>query len=118
MTFLGAACFLGPIYAVVIGLLWFFPDFRKDNPWIPVMILGILGETMFATYHLIVQLPWIILALGGAAIPLAVAIRIVAPVFWPGGLPGHRPKIEVIEPPRRRGLARLLPGNKQRRLER
>lgn len=101
---------------MVIFLLWRFPEFRRDNPWVPVFVLAILGETMFFTYHFIVTLPWIILALGGAAIPLAVAVRIVAPVFWPGGLPGRRDNIEVIEPARRRGLAKLLLGNKQRRL--
>lgn len=109
-----AACFLGPIYAMIVFLLWRFPEFRRDNPWIPVFILAILGETMFFTYHFLVNLPWIILALGGAAIPLAVAVRIVAPVFWPDGLPGRRPKIEVIEP--RRKLWNLLPGNTNRRL--
>ena len=112
-----AICFLGPIYAMIVFILWRWPEYRRDNPWVPVFVLAILGETMFFTYHFIVTLPWIILALGGAAIPLAVAVRIVAPVFWPGGLSGRRDSIEILKPPRRRELAKLLPGNRQRWLK-
>lgn len=113
-----AFCLLGPIYAVIVAILYFFPESRKDNPWVGVMVLGILFETAFLIYSLMINLPYIILAVGAILIPAAVAFRIAVPGIITlrdesKSRLDHAPYIEIEKP----GLLKRLAAPIQRRIK-
>ena len=88
MTF-GMGCFIGTIYLITVIASLRFRSLR--NAWSFNMLFYGFVLAAIGLIQLIMQLPWIILAIGAASIPFAIAIRIAAPVFL-----SKQPYIEVL----------------------
>jgi len=102
-------CFVIGIGVLMVFIAYKWGDNPLQEPWLLILLLGLFGWGAIAIVEVSRQLPLVILSLGVATVPMAVAgsLLLVTGSFclgrWGRRWGGHKPPY-VIEPPRRRWL--------------